>query len=141
MEKIQRGVFLFVQTNPGLHQMKKSNTKSFFVWLLAHLLAPPPTIKRRKRVLPAGPNFPSINRMVLLSEKLLLLPPDPPQLNFDALERDFDNARFQPPTQSTKSEELAAITVNANNRSEKKFVFGTIKAEICHGYWGYSAWN
>jgi hypothetical protein len=141
MEKTQRGGFLFVQTNPGLHQMKKSNTNSFFEWLLSHLLAPPPTIKRRRRVLSAGPNLCSIDRMVPLSEKSLLLSPDPPQLNFHALERDFDNASSEPSTQFTKSEELGAITVNADNRSKREFVIGSIKAEICYGYWGYSAWS
>jgi hypothetical protein len=122
--------------------MKKSFQRKFFRWLLAHLLAPPPsTKKRRKRMRPAGPppDFQVLDRSIIPDEVSVRLSPDPPPLNFHAVEGNTENSFSKLSNQSSPSATLKKLVANDDTLGQKGFLIRPIKAHVRYGYWGYSA--
>ena len=121
-------------------KMKKSSQKGLFGWLLAHLLAQPPSRKkRRKRVRPAGPppDFQQLDRPIIP----VRLSPDPPPLNFHAVEGNREKLFSEPSNQSPPSTTLKELAANDDTLGQKRFLIGPITADVRYGYWGYSAWG
>ena len=121
--------------------MKRSSQRSFSRWLLSRLLAPPPTIKKRRRgVQPVSPppNSKTLDRPIIPDEVSIRLAPDPPPLNFHAVD---GNPLSEPSSQPPTSVNLKVIAANDDMRGEKCLVIGSVKAEVSSGYWGYSAWG
>jgi hypothetical protein len=126
--------------------MKKAPRKrSFLRWLLAHLLAPPPTIrKRRKRVRPANPppDLQQIDRPIIPDEVPVQLSPDPPPLNFHAVQDDPDKSIPESSSQSPTSaaSDLTAMAANDDAPGKKRVAIEPIKAEVRSAHWGYWSW-
>ncbi len=141
---IRGGFFFCANKGLGLCQMKKSSQNSFFGWLLAHLLAQPPSRKkRRKRVRPAGPppDFQQLDRPIIPDVVSVRLSPDPPPLNFHAVEGNREKLFSEPSNQSPPSTMLKELAANDDTLGQKRFLIGPIKADVRYGYWGYSAWG
>ena len=68
------------------------------------------------------------------------LSPDPPLLNFHAVE---GNAQLfsEPSNQSPPSATLKELAANDDTLGRKRSLIKPIKADVPYGYWGYSAWG